>query len=97
MLSFFLAFFTGVTQSFLLNRLLKYALGGNIKKTLLFLLCKLALYGAVITLIVLFLKSDILKAATGFAVGLPGSTFALFLYNMKKTPEKEGDEKIGNG
>ena len=93
--AFLIAFVTGVLEMLLLNAVLKNALGGNTKKTVLFILLKLVLYVACIASVMLLFKADITKAALGFAFGLPGAAIAFAVSGIIKN-KKEGDGACEN-
>lgn len=93
--AFIISFATGVFEMFFLNAVLKNALGGNIKKTALYIFLKLALYAACIAVVMLFFKADITKAALGFAFGLPGAAIVFALRGIIKN-KKEGDGACEN-
>ena len=88
--AFLIAFVTGVLEMLLLNAVLKNALGGNAKKTVLFILLKLVLYAACIASVMLLFKADITKAALGFAFGLPFAVSGII------KNKKEGDGACEN-
>lgn len=95
MLAFVIAAVTGVVQALILNIVLKSALSGDFKKTVGFLFLKLAVYAAVIAVIMLAFKAYIVKAALGYCLGLPGAALvfcAVGIINNKK----RGDEKNEN-
>ena len=96
MLAFLLAFVTGVAQMLALNAVLKSALAGKLKRCVLLIAAKLALYAAVLAVTALFLRDNYIEAATGFCIGLPGAAFtfttAAIIKNKKKRTAKGVDE-----
>lgn len=97
MIPFLITALTGVVQMFLLNIVLKSTMGGKTARMLLTLLLKLALYGGVATLTVLVFKAELLMAAVGFAVGLPGSALVYFLLQfMNKNNTQKGVDADGH-
>lgn len=98
LLSFVLMALLGCGQFFVLKFLLENVLDGNMKKTVLLLLMKLALYGAVLPVIFFVLKENILLSAAGFCVGLPGAVavFAVknILFSKNKKSDGKGDDKV---
>lgn len=96
MSAFVIAAVTGVAEAYLLNFLIKGALSGNIKKTAVFLLLKLLVYAAAVSVIMLFFQNYIIKAALGYCLGLPGAVLiftAVSIFNNKKG----GNGENGNG
>lgn len=88
----------GALEMLLLNAVLKYVLAGNIKKTVLLIIIKLALYGAAITLIMLTMKDSLIAAAIGFSVGLPGAAIVTTIISLcrNKKAATKGDERLGH-
>lgn len=98
LLSFVLMAMLGFGQFFVLKYLLKNVLDGNMKKTLVFLLLKLALYGIGLPVVFIVLKEDILLSASGFCVGLPGAVLVFAIKNIlfakNKKSDGKGDDKV---
>lgn len=79
---------------FLLNAVIKKAFSGDVVKAVLLIVAKIALYGACLAPVIIFMGDDIYYAAAGFAVGLPGVALVNVLI---KKPKKEGDDTFDNG
>lgn len=92
MIAFIVALCLGAAEMLLLKKLLGFALKGDMKKTVLFVFLKLALYGAVIAVIMLLLKSQLKWAAIGFSVGLPGAAIVSTLFSLKKETAPTGEK-----
>lgn len=97
MLAFFLTLFLGIGEMLLLSTVLKNALAGDMKKTLIFILIKLLLYAAVITTVVLLPKTSLVPAAVGFCIGLPGAAIVYTVVTVKKKSSVKGDDGVENG
>lgn len=94
MISAILCAFTGAVQVVLLSKLLKTALSGNFRKTLVCLLLKFLCYGAVFGVIYFFFMEDIYYAAAGFPVGL---IVALVILLIKSKKQGKGDDVNEHG
>lgn len=89
----------GILEVFLLHILLKSALSGDLKKSILPLFIKLMSYGAALLLIYFFFMESIKFLAIGYTLGVIVS-IPLILFFSKKNTEKtkkeisiEGDDK----
>ena len=89
----------GILEVFLLHLLLKSALSGNLKKTILPLFIKLMSYGAALLLIYFFFLDSVKFLAIGYTIGVIVSIPLILLFS-KRTSEKtkkqissEGDDK----
>lgn len=89
----------GILEVFLLHILLKSALSGDLKKSILPLFIKLISYGAALLLIYFFFMESVKFLAIGYTLGLIVS-IPLILFFSKKNTEKtkkeisiEGDDK----
>lgn len=94
MISAILCAFTGAVQVVLLSKLLKTALSGDLRKTLVYLLLKFLCYGAVFGVIYFFFMKDIYYAAAGFPVGL---IVALVILLIKSKKQGKGDDVNEHG
>ncbi len=94
MISFILMVLLGVCQFFVLKRLLLAVLKGDFKNTAIMLVLKFALYGGVLSFVLLVLKDNPLYAGAGFCAGLPGAviTYAVFSLIKNKKSHKKGDD-----
>lgn len=88
----------GILEVFLLHILLKSALSGDLKKTILPLFIKLLSYGAALLLIYLFFMKSVKFLAIGYTIGVIVS-IPLILLISKKNSDKtkkqissEGDD-----
>ena len=89
----------GILEVFLLHILLKSALSGDLKKSILPLFIKLMSYGAALLLIYFFFMEAVKFLAIGYTLGVIVS-IPLILFFSKKNTEKtkkeisiEGDDK----
>ena len=94
MISAILCAFTGAVQVVLLSKLLKTALSGDLRKTLVYLLLKILCYGAVFVVLYFFFMEDIYYAASGFPVGL---IVALAILLIKSKKQGKGDDVNEHG
>lgn len=92
MISFIIMFALSFSQFYILKALIKYVLKGDMLKTLLFLLLKLALYGCVIPLVLFVIKEKIFLTAAGLIIGLIA---AMTVYLIKECRGK-GDDTVDN-
>jgi len=89
----------GILEVFLLHLLLKSALSGNLKKTILPLFIKLMSYGAALLLIYFFFLDSVKFLAIGYTIGVVVSIPLILLFskrNSEKTKKQissEGDDK----
>ena len=89
----------GILEVFLLHLLLKSALSGNLKKTILPLFIKLMSYGAALLLIYFFFLDSVKFLAIGYTIGVIVSIPVILLFskrNFEKTKKQissEGDDK----
>lgn len=89
----------GILEVFLLHLLLKSALSGNLKKTILPLFIKLMSYGAALLLIYFFFLDSVKFLAIGYTIGVIVSIPLILLFskrNSEKTKKQissEGDDK----
>ncbi|MGN0526035.1 MAG: hypothetical protein ACI4IF_01225 [Acutalibacteraceae bacterium] len=90
MISFAVMFALSFFQFYILKALLQYVLKGDMLKTLLFLLLKLALYGSVIPLVLFVIKENIIFSASGLISGLIAS---VTVYAVKEFRSK-GDDTV---
>lgn len=88
----------GILEVFLLHILLKSALSGDLKKTILPLFIKLLSYGAALLIIYLFFMESVKFLAIGYTIGVIVSIPVILLIS-KKNEEKtkkqissEGDD-----
>ena len=88
----------GILEVFLLHTLLKSALSGDFKKTILPLFIKLLSYGAALLIIYLFFMESVKFLAIGYTIGVIVSIPVILLIS-KKNEEKtkkqissEGDD-----
>ncbi len=77
---FIIALLFGVLQAFLLKGLLFAITEGNSKKTVGLFLLKFACYGIAAALLMTLFFRDITYCLCGFAVGMPITAIALFVY-----------------
>lgn len=77
----------GILEVFLLHILLKSALSGDLKKTILPLFIKLLSYGAALLLIYLFFMESVKFLAIGYTIGVIVS-IPLILLISKKNSDK---------
>lgn len=92
MISFIIMFVLSFLQFYILKALMKYVFKGDMLKTVLFLLLKLALYGCVIPLVLFVIKEKIFFAAAGLIIGLIA---AMTVYFVKECKGK-GDDTVDN-
>ena len=89
----------GILEVFLLHILLKSALSGDLKKTILPLFIKLMSYGAALLLIYFFFLDSVKFLAIGYTIGVVVSIPLILLFskrNSEKTKKQissEGDDK----
>lgn len=101
-ISFVVSAVFGTVQFFLLSRLLKLVLKGDMLKTAVFLIVKLALYGASAAVLVLLLKEFLVPAAVGYGASLPVCALIYLLVSNKKSVQSapkalEGDDSLDTG
>ena len=77
----------GILEVFLLHLLLKSALSGNLKKTILPLFIKLMSYGAALLLIYFFFLDSVKFLAIGYTIGVIVSIPLILLFS-KRNSEK---------
>lgn len=85
----------GILEVFLLNLLLKNALKGNMKNSVIFLFLKLFSYAAALILIYFFFLNSVKYLAIGYTVGVIVSIPAILLIskkNDKSTLPSKGDD-----
>ncbi len=89
---FFIALLFGVLQSFLLKNLLFSITAGKTGKIVGIFLLKFVCYGIAAALLISLFFKDITYALCGFAVGMPLSAIALFVYYayIKDNPKLKG-------
>jgi membrane protein CcdC involved in cytochrome C biogenesis len=89
----------GILEVFLLHLLLKSALSGNLKKTILPLFIKLMSYGAALLLIYFFFLDSVKFLAIGYTIGVIVSIPLILLFSKRKSEKtkkqisSEGDDK----
>lgn len=88
----------GILEVFLLHILLKSALSGDLKKTILPLFIKLMSYGAALLLIYFFFMESVKLLAIGYTIGVIFSIPIILLVSKKKDKiskqtSNEGDDK----
>jgi hypothetical protein len=86
----------GILEVFLLHILLKSALSGDLKKTILPLFIKLLSYGAALLLIYLFFMESIKFLAIGYTIGVIVS-IPLILLISKKNSDKTKSQISSEG
>lgn len=88
----------GILEVFLLHILLKSALSGDLKKTILPLFIKLLSYGAALLLIYLFFMESVKFLAIGYTIGVIVSIPFILLISKKNSDKtkpqisSEGDD-----
>ena len=75
----------GILEVFLLHILLKSALSGDLKKTILPLFIKLLSYGAALLLIYLFFMESVKFLAIGYTIGVIVSIPLILLFSKKNS------------
>ena len=88
----------GILEVFLLHILLKSALSGDLKKSILPLFIKLMSYGAALLLIYFFFIESVKLLAIGYTIGVVISILVILLISKKKDKNlkqtsNEGDDK----
>lgn len=85
----------GILEVFLLHILLKSALSGDLKKTILPLFIKLMSYGVALLLIYFFFMESVKFLAIGYTTGVIISILLILLFSKKnsKTNKKEISNK----
>ncbi len=88
----------GILEVFLLHLLLKSALSGDLKKTILPLFIKLISYGVALLLIYLFFMESVKLLAIGYTIGVIASIPLILLLSKKnlktnKETSNKGDDK----
>ena len=86
----------GILEVFLLHILLKSALSGDLKKTILPLFIKLLSYGAALLLIYLFFMESVKFLAIGYTIGVIVS-IPLILLISKKNSDKTKSQISSEG
>ncbi len=86
----------GILEVFLLHILLKSALSGDLKKTILPLFIKLLSYGAAMLLIYLFFMESVKLLAIGYTIGVIVSIPLILLFS-KKNSDKTKKEISNKG
>ncbi len=85
----------GILEVFLLNLLLKNALKGNMKNSVIFLFVKLFSYAVALVLIYFFFLNSVKYLAIGYTVGVIISIPGILLIskkNDKKSVSSKGDD-----
>ena len=85
----------GILEVFLLHILLKSALSGDLKKSILPLFIKLMSYGAALLLIYFFFMESVKLLGIGYAAGVVAAIPVILLFskrNDKKENSNKGDD-----
>ena len=92
-LPFLICAVTGGLQTYILSVVLKGALSGNMKSTLLALLGKFFCYGVALALLWFLFMDDIIYGAAGFVVGVVASVIGVAVKSRKTKTNNESSDK----
>ncbi len=90
MLAFLFCLAVGFSQTVLLSIVLKGAFAGDMKKAVIALLLKLAVYGTGFTVLYFFFLKSVIYAGAGFIAGVVASV----IYVVLKAKKDSASEKI---
>ena len=84
----------GILEVFLLHILLKSALSGDLKKSILPLFIKLMSYGAALLLIYFFFMESVKFLAIGYTLGVIVSIPLILFFSKKNTEKTKNSQRI---